>query len=71
MPARSRSIKNKIAEFQACVDIEKPHIIAITESWLDDSFNDGEVFPTEYSVFRNDTNTTHMVVVLLWELEAL
>ena len=53
----ARSIKNKIAEFQALVDIEKPHIIAITESWLDDSFNDGEVFPTEYSVFRNDRNT--------------
>ena len=53
----ARSIQNKIAEFQARVDIEKPHIIAITESWLDDSFNDGEVFPTEYSVFRNDRNT--------------
>ena len=52
----ARSIKNKIAEFQARVNVEKPHIIAITESWLDDSFNDGEVFPSDYSVFRNDRN---------------
>ena len=52
----ARSIKNKIAEFQARVNVEKPHIIAITESWWDDSFNDGEVFPSDYSVFRNDRN---------------
>ncbi len=52
----ARSIKNKIADFHARVDVEKPHIIAITESWLDDTFNDGEVFPVDYSVFRNDRN---------------
>ena len=53
----ARSIKNKLDEFHARVYIEKPAIIAITESWLDDSFNAGEVFPPEYSVFRNDRNT--------------
>ena len=47
----ARSIKNKIAEFQARVNVEKPHIIAITESWLDGIFNDGEVFPSDYSFF--------------------
>ena len=53
----ARSIKNKLEEFHARVYLENPDIIAITESWLDDSFNAGEVFPSEYSVFRNDRNT--------------
>ena len=43
--------------FHARVYLENPDIIAITESWLDDSFNAGEIFPSEYSVFRNDRNT--------------
>lgn len=53
----ARSIKNKISDFHARVEVEKPHIIAITESWLDDSFNDAEVFPSDYCVFRNDRNS--------------
>ena len=53
----ARSIKNKLEEFHARVYLDKPDIIAITESWLDDSFNVGEVFPSDYSVFRNDRNT--------------
>ena len=53
----ARSIKNKLDEFHARVYLDKPDIIAITESWLDDSFNAGEVFPSEYIVFRNDRNT--------------
>ena len=52
----ARNIKNKIAELQAYVSVDKPHIIVITESWLDFSFNDGEFFPSDYSVFRNDRN---------------
>ena len=52
----ARSIKNKLDEFHARVYLDKPDIIAITESWLHDSFNAGEVFPSEYSVFRNDRN---------------
>ena len=35
----------------SCAGSERP------ESWLDDSFNAGEVFPPDYSVFRNDRNT--------------
>ena len=53
----ARSIKNKLEEFHAPVYLDKLDIIAITESWLDDSFNAGEVFPSEYSVFCNDRNT--------------
>ena len=53
----ARSIKNKLEEFHARVHLENPDIIAITESWLDDSFNAGEVFPPDYFVFRNDRNT--------------
>ena len=51
------ALKNKLEEFHARVYLENPDIIAITESWLDDSFNAGEVFPPDYSVFRNDRNT--------------
>jgi hypothetical protein len=53
----SRSVKNKIPEIQSRVVNENYDVIAITESWLDDSCFDGEIFPSNYHVFRNDRNS--------------
>lgn len=35
----------------------KPHIVIGTESWLDNTINEGEVFPSNYSVYRRDRNS--------------
>ena len=53
----AQSICNKMNILKSNILESKPHIIAITESWLDDSFNAGEIFPSDYCVFRNDRNT--------------
>ena len=53
----ARSVKNKIPEVQVRVIQEDYNIVAITESWLDDSYLDCEIFPSNYHVFRNDRNS--------------
>ena len=58
----ARSIKNKLQEFHACVYFENPDIIATTESWLDDSFNAGEVFPSDYSVMWGSVNAVRVIL---------
>ena len=35
---------------------EKIDILAITETWLDDSINDKEVCPSNYQIMRKDRN---------------
>lgn len=52
-----RSLKNKTAEFNSLIEISKPHIVIGTESWLDGTINDGEMFPSYYSVYRKDRNS--------------
>lgn len=52
---------NKMAEFQAYVNIAKPDIIALNETWLKRSISNNEILPdSQYEVFRNDrTRKTH------------
>ena len=46
--------QNKSGLFKAKVEDEKPHIIIATESKLDDSIRNSEVFPSDYEIFRKD-----------------
>jgi len=52
-----RSIKNKQAELQAFLVTHNVNIIIGTESHLDDSITNSEIFPNHYQVYRNDRNT--------------
>ena len=45
---------NKRGEFQEVIDVWKPKIIAVTESWCDSSVLDSEVSLDNYTLFRND-----------------
>ena len=51
-----RGIKGKKAEYQAMIDTLKPDIVAGTESHLEDSINTNEIFPPDYTTYRNDRN---------------
>lgn len=49
-----RSIVNKIDEFAGLVESLKADIVFGTESWLNPSITDSEVFPCNYTAYRND-----------------
>lgn len=51
-----QSLKNKGPCFAAAVDYIKPDLILGTESWLDGSVKDSELFPPGYNVYRKDRN---------------
>lgn len=49
-----QSIKNKADDFTGLLQVLNPDIVFGTESWLDDAVKDGEIFPTDYRVYRKD-----------------
>jgi len=54
--ANYRSVKNKQAELQAYLTLNKIDIILGTECHLDDSITNPEIFPGHYQVYRKDRN---------------
>ena len=50
----ARSIVNKLSELELCMDIEKPDILGITETWLTNSILDSELTFEGYTVLRRD-----------------
>ena len=54
LQTNARSILNKHNELQLLVLQHNPHIIGITETWLDSSNNDSEITLDDYNIFRND-----------------
>ncbi|KAI8481643.1 hypothetical protein Bbelb_406440 [Branchiostoma belcheri] len=49
-----QSIRNKVSEFHVFCDTVKPDVIVGTESWLDPTVGNSEIFPTSYSAYRKD-----------------
>ena len=59
-----RSIKDKTSELKTTIDYTKPDIIISTESWLEgikpgenptkDAIKSSEIFPSNYTAYRND-----------------
>ena len=45
---------NKFSLFQSLVYSQEPSVFAVTETWLSDSYFDGEVLPSGYTIFRKD-----------------
>ena len=51
----SRSLCNKIVEFQGLVYGNNLDVVAVTETWLHDGYFDGEILSSSlYTVFRKD-----------------
>ena len=56
-----RSVVNTIDQFHAMVDSVKPNIIVGTESWLRPDIMNSEIFPSNYTVYRRDKDTSGAV----------
>lgn len=52
----ARSIVNKLLEFRHYIDLHKPDIVCVTESFLDVSIDSNLLLVKDYSVFRCDRN---------------
>ena len=50
----AQSLKNKMGEFMKLVEIHKPKVISITESWGKEWINDGIFSLKGYSMYRDD-----------------
>ena len=51
-----RGLKTKTNEFLNSIESSNYDVILVTETWLTDSINDGELFDNRYSVIRKDRN---------------
>lgn len=49
-----QGIRGKFADIVCCIDLHKPDIIVGTESHIDSSVKDSELFPPDYQVIRKD-----------------
>ncbi len=49
-----RGIAGKIPLFHTFLETENPDVIIGTESWLDESIQSAEIFPSNFSIFRRD-----------------
>ena len=54
MTTNAQSLKNKMGEFMELVELYKPQIISVTESWGKDWINDGIFALKGYTMYRDD-----------------
>ena len=66
-----QSIRNKVSEFQHLIDLHKPAIIGVTESWCDSMITDAEISLAGYSLSRKDRSMGKGGGVLLYTHESL
>ena len=50
------SLRYKLDELRLFCDKHKPHILALNETWLDESFTDEELSLQGYNIMRRDRN---------------
>ena len=50
----TRSITNKLDQIRLMLHMKSVDILAITETWLDNSWSDNELVITGYNLFRRD-----------------
>ena len=62
----ANSIMNKGGEFEANIDMWKPKIIGVSESWCEASVLDSEISLPDYTLFREDRKSGTIGGVLLY-----
>ena len=60
------SVKNKVAEFAACLETHEPDIVLGSETWLNQSVGDKEIFPDNYTVIRKDREDSYGGVLIFF-----
>ena len=58
------SVKNTVAELAACLDTHNPDIVLGSETWLNQSVGDKEIFPDNYTVIGKDRKDTYGGVLI-------
>ena len=61
----SRSLVNKLVNFQTFVYSSSYHIFAVTETWLSSFILNGELIPTGFTIYRQDRNSRGGGVMLV------
>lgn len=51
-----RGLRSKVHDFYSATQANQFHLIALTETWLDSSFFNSELFCANYTVYRKDRN---------------
>ena len=59
-----QSIKTKQGQLYNMLDSIKPDIICGTETWIDNSIKDSQIFTPGYNIYRNDRNVNGGGVLL-------
>ena len=54
----ARGLRTKIRDVALSILSESYDVICLSETWLNDSFFNNEIFPDSYNVFRCDNNST-------------
>ncbi|CAC5384628.1 unnamed protein product [Mytilus coruscus] len=49
-----QSIRNKQHQVENIINSTKPDVIIATETWLDQSITNSQIFPQEYNIYRKD-----------------
>ena len=71
LQTNARSIFNKFSELQLLASQHNPYIIGITETWLDSSIKDSEIYLDNYNILRNDRSASRGGGVLLYVHKSL
>lgn len=50
----ARSLRNKTDQLEIILLQNDPHIVAVTETWLQSDITDDSVFPASYQIIRKD-----------------
>ena len=50
----ARSVVNKLVKLHSIVDTDNPDVLAIDETWINDSIADSEIVDPSYIIFRRD-----------------
>ena len=59
-----QSIKNKVSQLAASLDLHRPDIVIGTETWLNPSVLNSEIFPPNYTMIRKDRKDSHGGVLI-------
>jgi len=59
-----QSIKTKHGQLYNLLDSTKSDIIFGTETWLDPSIKDSQIYPPGYNIFRNERDLNGVGVLL-------
>lgn len=53
-------MRTKLNDINIAVNVNKYDVIVVTETWLNDNINDGEIFDARYNIYRRDRESSSL-----------